>query len=267
MTQVTDKMVEAAKSHPMPGSNKVLSDFLDDEEIREILETALTVSPVLSTATAALSALTQGGVKGEVNAEREHLAQEARRYASHYPEASDGRNTFILFAEMIERRMAMNADPSHPNNYPDDGSCVRCGSVPRNTSGLCATCLDEDAEREGEIQSQDDVPIAWMKAEHIDQYADGTADGIAWANNVETDFYTVPLYLHPDNSSEAVREALEAAARYHDDLAAQHEAFGCENSHHELMAKSHRRDAAAIRSLSSPDHAAALKSTNGGVKK
>ncbi len=51
--------------------------------------------------------------RGEtVSTEREFLAQEARRYASHYPEASDGRNTFIIFAEMIERRA------SPPSQYP-----------------------------------------------------------------------------------------------------------------------------------------------------
>ncbi len=33
----------------------------------------------------------------------EMIASEARRYASFYPEASDGRNTFIIFAEWIER--------------------------------------------------------------------------------------------------------------------------------------------------------------------
>jgi len=36
--------------------------------------------------------------------EREAIAAEARRYASFYPEGSDGRNTFILFAEWIENR-------------------------------------------------------------------------------------------------------------------------------------------------------------------
>ncbi len=40
-------------------------------------------------------------------AEIAFLAKEARRYASHYPEVSDGRNTFILFAEMIECRAAL----------------------------------------------------------------------------------------------------------------------------------------------------------------
>jgi len=33
------------------------------------------------------------------------------------------------------------------DDFPSDGSCIRCGSVPRNASGLCNTCLDEDAER------------------------------------------------------------------------------------------------------------------------
>ncbi len=33
----------------------------------------------------------------------------------------------------------------------DDGSCIRCGAAPRNASGLCATCVDEDAVRAGEI--------------------------------------------------------------------------------------------------------------------
>lgn len=35
---------------------------------------------------------------------------------------------------------------------PSDGSCVRCGSAPRNASGLCATCVDEDAVRAGEVE-------------------------------------------------------------------------------------------------------------------
>lgn len=34
---------------------------------------------------------------------------------------------------------------------PHDGGCLRCGCVPRGPSGLCASCLDEDAERAGEI--------------------------------------------------------------------------------------------------------------------
>lgn len=38
---------------------------------------------------------------------------------------------------------------------PDDGGCVRCSAVPRTASGLCNTCLDEDAERAGEIHNGD----------------------------------------------------------------------------------------------------------------
>ena len=39
-----------------------------------------------------------------VAAEREACASKAREFASHYPDGSDGRNTFILLAEWIERR-------------------------------------------------------------------------------------------------------------------------------------------------------------------
>ncbi|WP_431570230.1 hypothetical protein [Brucella tritici] len=40
-----------------------------------------------------------------------------------------------------------NCSLSNEDDFPSDGSCVRCGSVPRNANGLCNTCLDEDAER------------------------------------------------------------------------------------------------------------------------
>lgn len=38
------------------------------------------------------------------------VAEESRRYASHYPQASDGRNTFVLLAEWAERA-AMESKP------------------------------------------------------------------------------------------------------------------------------------------------------------
>lgn len=38
--------------------------------------------------------------------ERETCASKAREFAGHYPEGSDGRNTFILLAEWIENRNA-----------------------------------------------------------------------------------------------------------------------------------------------------------------
>lgn len=53
----------------------------------------------------------------------------------------------------------------------------------------------------------------------------------------------------PDHEPSPRAQALEEAALYHDDLAAQHEAVEYASAHHETMAKSHRRDAAAIRSL------------------
>jgi hypothetical protein len=46
-------------------------------------------------------------------------AIEARRYASHYPEASDGRNTFILFAEWAEREATH--PPSQEIEHDDAG--------------------------------------------------------------------------------------------------------------------------------------------------
>lgn len=51
-------------------------------------------------------------VGADVDHERDFLAMEARRYASHYPEASDGRNTFVMFAEMIEARAALAKEPT-----------------------------------------------------------------------------------------------------------------------------------------------------------
>lgn len=42
----------------------------------------------------------------ELAVERDAIGAEARRYASHYPEASDGRNTFVIFAEWVEARGA-----------------------------------------------------------------------------------------------------------------------------------------------------------------
>lgn len=41
--------------------------------------------------------------------EREAIAEEARRYAGFYSEGSDGRNTFILLAEWIERRSNLSS--------------------------------------------------------------------------------------------------------------------------------------------------------------
>ncbi|MBM7328757.1 hypothetical protein JS562_37700 [Agrobacterium sp. S2] len=50
-----------------------------------------------------------------------------------------------------------NCSLSNEDDFPSDGSCVRCGSVPRNANGLCNTCLDEDAER---LESTRTTPVA-----------------------------------------------------------------------------------------------------------
>lgn len=43
-------------------------------------------------------------LRAAIAAEREACAAKAREFAGHYLEGSDGRNTFILLAEWIERR-------------------------------------------------------------------------------------------------------------------------------------------------------------------
>ncbi len=43
-------------------------------------------------------------VESAALAEREVCATKAREYAAHYPQGSDGRNTFVLLAEWIENR-------------------------------------------------------------------------------------------------------------------------------------------------------------------
>lgn len=50
-----------------------------------------------------------------------------------------------------------NCSLSNEDDFPSDGSCVRCGSVPRNANGLCNTCLDEDAER---LENTRPTPVA-----------------------------------------------------------------------------------------------------------
>ena len=47
------------------------------------------------------------GLKNRIVAleqERDEIAQKAREWAAHYSEASDGRNTFVMFAEWVEAR-------------------------------------------------------------------------------------------------------------------------------------------------------------------
>lgn len=44
-----------------------------------------------------------------ISHERWAIAQKAREFAAHYPQGSDGRNTFIILAEWIENREAHSA--------------------------------------------------------------------------------------------------------------------------------------------------------------
>jgi len=59
-------------------------------------------------------------VAAAVAAEREACAKMAREYARCYAEGSDGRNTFILLAEWIERR-ASGENPTPRGRAPDNG--------------------------------------------------------------------------------------------------------------------------------------------------
>ncbi|MFG1389383.1 hypothetical protein, partial [Xanthobacter versatilis] len=56
-----------------------------------------------------------------------------------------------IAAMRVRADQAATGAPPTPQ-VPDDGTCVRCGSAPRNASGLCATCVDEDAVRAGEVE-------------------------------------------------------------------------------------------------------------------
>jgi hypothetical protein len=44
------------------------------------------------------------------------IEAEARRYAGNYPEASDGRNTFAMFADMVADLTAERLTPHTPEN-------------------------------------------------------------------------------------------------------------------------------------------------------
>ncbi|KAB2708295.1 hypothetical protein [Brucella intermedia] len=68
-----------------------------------------------------------------------------------------------------------NCSLSNEDDFPSDGSCVRCGSVPRNANGLCNTCLDEDAER---LENTRPTPVAPVSPD-----ATGKCEGlvtVAW---------------------------------------------------------------------------------------
>lgn len=71
-----------------------------DAALSNWLDVPLHRMAVEDVARAALSAIGQG--EDERATAFNEAAAEARRYAGHYPQSSDGRNTFILFAEWAE---------------------------------------------------------------------------------------------------------------------------------------------------------------------
>lgn len=80
-----------------------------DEKIAELRSTVAAKDAEIAALQQRLAAVEHSvRVGADVDHERDYLAMEARRYASHYPEASDGRNTFVMFAEMIEARSALS---------------------------------------------------------------------------------------------------------------------------------------------------------------
>lgn len=55
------------------------------------------------------------------------------------------------FTVSVDHHTSWRCEAVEAQEAPDDGCCLRCGCAPRNTSGLCATCVDEDAVRAGEL--------------------------------------------------------------------------------------------------------------------
>lgn len=107
--------------------------------------------------------------------EREFLATEARRYASHYPEASDGRNTFIIFAEMIERRSALVS--------PADTSPERYRHKKRRTIYDVIACgrlqVDGDLDNEKVVIYRGEDGQTWVRPEY--EFNDGRFEPLAAA--------------------------------------------------------------------------------------
>jgi hypothetical protein len=89
----------------------------------------------------------------------------------------------IIGEYLGERRHAL-AQGQPPNAWkplPSDGTCVRCGAAPRNPSGLCATCVDEDAVRAGEVED-DAAQALWRQTldqEQVPAPTPPTAEEIA----------------------------------------------------------------------------------------
>lgn len=93
-----------------------------------------------------------------------------------------------------------NCSLSNEDDFPSDGSCVRCGSVPRNANGLCNTCLDEDAER---LENTRPTPVAPVSPDTDGKC--GELGTVAWN-------CTYPSYGHFTLKEHEAKHAIEEGA-------------------------------------------------------
>lgn len=91
--------------------------------------------------------------------ELDAVAQEARRYAGFYPEASDCRNTFIIFAEQIEARSEL---------VPNTGRTRPIGHVSIAHDGFAGDIVGHYTTREGKdgvVVQQDGTKVVHVYGE------------------------------------------------------------------------------------------------------
>jgi hypothetical protein len=99
---------------------------------------------------------------------------------------------------------------------PDDGGCVRCSAVPRTASGLCNTCLDEDAERAGEIKQAPTAAVPSQDVEvgedalDIAQRLDSAAPFVAASSGMVPLAYLAPIMRKAASLLRARAEQREA---------------------------------------------------------
>jgi hypothetical protein len=79
-----------------------------DEEFHAYL---LGFESALSIFRKAIEAVDPATIRAE--ALRDKIAAKAREYAEHYPQSSDGRNTFLIFAEWVEALALIDKEKDH----------------------------------------------------------------------------------------------------------------------------------------------------------
>lgn len=86
------------KTKPLQGTSRTLDEWKEfarrddclDQMIPSDLRCILSAIEAVDPATISADAL------------RDKIATKAREYAEHYPQSSDGKNTFLMFAEWVE---------------------------------------------------------------------------------------------------------------------------------------------------------------------